>query len=618
MSTTFSTTQLDFNSIKDELKTYLSRQSEFADYDFEASGLSNILDVLAYNTHFNALLANFALNEAYISSAQLRSSLVSIAQTLGYNIRSRTSSSALVEISLNLQSAGTRPASITLPSGTKFTTSVNGVSYTFQTRAAYSAADDGTGIYDFVTTDGSTQIPIYEGVSRTKTFIVQESDERQIYVIPDETMDTQQMMVDVYDTYTSSTFTSYTNVYNTRSITLESTFYRINETPNSYYELSFGDGITLGQKPVAGNKVEVEYLSTSGPDANGAVSFTPVSQINVNGDNYDILINTVSSSVSGALKQSDESIRQNAPLSFAAQNRLVTADDYKTTVLTNYSSIKDAVAWGGEDHDPPNYGVVYMGLLFNDGTPDATQSSVKSEIKNDLNENLAMLSIDVDFIDPVKTYLNIETNFSFNPDLVGLTRSIIETQVFSTVKTYVEDNLNNFSGTFRKSAVSTLIDEISPAVLSSEIDVTLQQRLTPITVATELNNSQSSTYTIYFPVVLAEPDDENFIVTSTGFDYNGITSFIKNKLSSTKLQVVDVNNNVVVDNIGSYEPTVGKLIISGFAPGVILSGDSFIKINVTPLNDNVIKPLRNYYLDIDETTSFASAIIDRQTNSISL
>lgn len=616
-NTTFSTTQLDFESIKESLKLYLRRQPEFADYDFEASGLSNILDVLAYNTHFNALMANFALNEAYLGSAQLRSSVISIAQTLGYNVRSRTAARANLNLSLNLTAAAIKPASITLPAGTRFTTSVDGIAYTFQTRSTYVAVNSG-GVYTFTTTDGDIDIPVFEGSSRTKTFIVQNEDERQIFVIPDDTIDTSLVNVNVYDTYASTSFTTYTNINGVTAITPDSTFYRIVEAPNGFYELNFGDGITTGRKPTVGNKVIIEYISTSGPDANGAASFTPVSQITVNSVNYDLTVAVAAASHGGAVRQSIESIRANAPLGFAAQNRLVTAEDYKTTILSRFSSVVDAVAWGGEDNDPPNYGVVYVGLLFDDGVSDASQTAVKDNIRNTLNENLAVLSIDVEFVDPVVTYLNIATEFSFNPNLTGLTQNTVENQVFSAVQQYVNDNLETFTGTFRKSNLSTLIDAVSPAVLSSDITVSLQQRLTPITTATTDDASVSSSYSLSFPVVLASPDDVNYRITSTQFIFNGISCTVKNQLGSTKLQIVDANNTPVVDNIGSYNPTTGKIMLVGFAPGLITSGESFIKFNAVPASDNTIKPLRNYYFDIDLSTSFAVANIDRQDTRVQL
>lgn len=616
-TTTFSTTQLDFDAIKENLKVYLKRYPEFADYNFEASGLSNILDVLAYNTHFNALMANFALNEAYLNSAQLRSSVVSIAQTLGYNIRSRTASRANLNLSLNLTAAPIKPSSITLPAGTRFTTSVDGVSYTFQTRSSYIAVNS-NGVYVFTTSDGDIDIPVYEGTSRTKTFIVQNEDERQIFVIPDETIDTSLVNINVYDTYASTSFVTYTDINGVTAITPDSTFYRIVESPNGFYELNFGDGFTTGRKPTVGNKVLIEYLSCSGPEANGAVSFTPVSQVNVNGINYDLSVSVSAASHGGAERQSIESIRANAPLGFAAQNRLVTAEDYKTTILSRFSSVVDAVAWGGEDNDPPTYGSVFVGLLFDEGVSEASQAAVKDTIRNILNENLAILSIDVEFVDPVITYLNISTEFSFNPNLTGLTQNTIENQVFSAVQQYVEDNLQTFTGTFRKSRLSTVVDAVSSAVLSSDIKVTLQQRLTPITTATIDDTSQSSSYTISFPVVIASPDDVEYRITSTQFIYNGVLCTIKNKLGSTKLQIVDANNSPVIDNIGSYNPTTGKISLVGFAPGLIVSGETFIKINVVPANDNVIKPLRNYYFDIDTSTSFAIANIDRQDTRVQL
>lgn len=618
MTTTFQSTELDFDAIKQNLKSYLQRRGEFTDYDFEASGLSNILDVLAYNTHFNGLIANFGLNEAYLTSAQLRSSVISIAQTLGYNIRSRSSSVANVNLSLNLSSAPVKPTSVTLPSGTSFTASVDGVTYTFQTRATYTATNDGSNIYTFVDNDGNQELPIYEGTSRTKTFIVQEEDENQIFVIPDETIDTSLAVVKVYDTYNSTSFNAYTPLADAITITPTSRFFSIRETPNGYYEVSFGDGQTTGLKPTVGNKVEIEYLSCVGPDANGASSFTPVSQVTVNAINYDLTVSVVASSHNGALRQSIESIRQNAPLGFASQKRLVTAEDYKTSILTKYSSVNDAVAWGGEDNDPPNYGVVYVGLLFNDNVSDASKTAVKDDIKSSLNENLAILSIDVEFVDPVITYLQIETTFTFNPDLTSLTQNTIEGQVTSKVNEYVENNLKNFTGIFRKSNLSTEIDAVSESILSSEIVTKVQQRLTPISVATADTNSNSSTYNITFPVALAAPDDVNYIVTSTSFDYNGTTCTIKNKLNTTKLQIVDANNLPIVDNIGSYTPNTGKIQLVGFAPGIITSGDDFIKITAKPLNDNNIKPLRNYYLDNDRSVSFAAAVVDRGTQQVSL
>ena len=602
MTTSFSTTELDFNEIKNELKTYLARQSEFADYDFEASGLSNILDVLAYNTHFNALLSNFALNEAYLKSAQLRSSVVNIGQTLGYNIRSKTTAVAYVNLSLNLQGAGSLPTSITIPSGTKFTSSVDGVSYTFQTRSPYTASNDGTGVYVFYTSDGSADIPIYEGTSRTKVFIVQESNERQIFVIPDETIDTQTMTVRVYDTYSSTSYTAYTDIALASSLSENSTVYKVSESPNGYYEVGFGDGITTGQKPIAGNKVQVEYLSTQAAAANSAVSFTPVATVTINSINYPLITTTIAAASSGAERQSIESIRENAPLSFAAQRRLVTPDDYKTTILSRFSNVTDVAVWGGEDNVPQQYGSVFISLLFSNGTGTAAQEAVKSVITNTLNENLGVLSIYPEYVDAEPIYLNINTAFRYNPTLTTFTRSTLETRIAALVSSYFETNLNSFSGVFRKSRLLNEIDEFSDAVLSSEISVTMQKRLT--------TTSGVSTYSFTYPAELKTPDDVNYIVTSSRFYYDDEICLVRNKLNDTKLQVVTTDGAVRVDNVGSYT-TSGTISLVGFNPGADVSGSSYIRFMGVPANDNTITPRRKFYFAIDTLASTYSGTIDQ-------
>ena len=211
MATTIKSTALDFKNIKANLKDYLKSQTEFKDYDFEASGLSNILDVLAYNTHYNGLLANFAINESFINTAQLRSSLVSHAESIGYVPRSYTSAQA--KLNVNTTVTGTnKPTTIELPRGTQFVSTVDNVSYTFRTREDFIGTDDGTGFYQFVTSVADTTIPVFEGVEKTKTFFVGEVADSQIYVIPDVTIDTSTIRVRVYDSANSLTFTTYTNI----------------------------------------------------------------------------------------------------------------------------------------------------------------------------------------------------------------------------------------------------------------------------------------------------------------------------------------------------------------------------------------------------------------------
>jgi hypothetical protein len=393
MATSVLSTKLDFNNIKNNLKTFLAQQDEFADYDFEGSGLSNILDVLAYNTHYNALTANFALNEAFLSTAQLRSSVVSHAATLGYNPRSRTASRAEVNLSVNLAGVANRPSSIILAAGTQFTSSVEDTTFTFSTLEDYTATDNGDGIYTFLNQSGGSTITIYEGDIKQKTFLVGEVGERQLYVIQDDTIDTTTAAIRVFDTPASDNFVTYTPISSAVTVNAQSRFYQISEAPNGYYELNFGDGISFGRAPVAGEKIVVSYLSCVGGGANGASSFTPQTTVIVNSQSYTLNVSTVNSAGVGGPRQTIESIRQNAPIAFASQQRLVTAEDYRAVIQSRYATVTDAIAWGGEDNVPPDYGKVFVSLVFEDGTTADQQTQVKNSIVQNLSNNLSILSI---------------------------------------------------------------------------------------------------------------------------------------------------------------------------------------------------------------------------------
>lgn len=603
---------LDFDTIKANLKTYLQNQPEFADYNFEGAGLSNILDVLAYNTHMNGLVANMGINESFISSAQLRASVVAHAETLGYNIRSRKAAMAAVQLSL--ATSDTITAAVSIPRGTKFTASIDDVSYSFQTLEAYTATNDGSGNFSFLTSAGSTSIPIYEGTEKTKTFIVGDTNDDQVYVIPDTTIDTSTMVVTVYDTTSSSSFTTYSNVNEVVRINSDSTVYIIKEVPNGYYELTFSDGNVLGRAPASGNKIEVTYLSSSGAAANNGSVFVADEQVEVNTVAYTLNVTTVSNSAGGDAKESVSSIKLNAPRAFATQQRLVTAEDYKAIILQRYGSVvSDVTAWGGNDNVPPIYGRVYVALKFKDGISAAVQQTTKDSIQTSLSNNLAIMSIDTVFADPTTTFLEFTTLFRFDPDQTGSTLQSTEGLVNSTISTYVSTNLNKFEKVFRRSNLLAQVDDISPAILNSRMDIKVQQRFT--LTSDELGTTVDKT--IVFPVAIAQPDDVNFRITSSKFTFNGVKCTIKNKLSDTKLQVIAANDgSLQSDNIGEYDPATGKVILRGL--NISEYEGSAIKISAVPANQSTIRPLRNYILNIDTALSTSQGIVDYQTTSVSL
>ena len=611
MATTVQNTQLDFEKIKNGLKTFFQEKNEFADFDFEASGLSNVLDVLAYNTHYNALTANFALNESFLTTAQLRSSVVSHAATLGYVPRSRIASRATVNLNVNLSGLLNRPSAVVLEAGTTFTAPVGENTYTFRTLSDVTATDNGVGVYNFLNSDGTRDILIYEGAITRKRFIVGEKGERQLYVIQDNSIDTTTADVRVYDTPSSSNYVNYAPITNAVTVNSNSRYFQISEAPNGFYELNFGDGISFGKAPEAGQMIQVQYLSCLGAEANGAAVFSPTSTVTVNNTQFILQISTVAQSGSGGGRQSIESIRLNAPIAFAAQQRLVTADDYKAVIQRNYPTVTDSIAWGGEDNVPADYGKVYLSLVFEDGTTESQKQAIKDAIVTDVASNLSILSIDTAFQDPVTTFLEIILTFNFDPSLTGQTIKATEGNVFNTLKNYINTELKQFGGVFRRSELLTQIDDISEAILNSKATVKMQQRFIP-------DLTQSATYNLYFPVEIAAPSPTDHIISSSTFIFNNKVCSIKNALNLTKLQIVDNVGTVEVDNIGSYEALTGTVTITGFLPSSITAGANFLKISCTPANQATIRPLRSYILDIDEGPSFASAQVDRQDTDVVL
>jgi len=394
---------LDFDTIKSNLKSYLQSSSEFADYDFEASGLSNILDVLAYNSHINGLTANMAVNESFLGSAQLRSSVVSHAENLGYYPRSKTTATA--NISVTAKTSDTSTQSATLPAYSTFTAIIDSISYTFMTTEVYTATNDGSGNFSYKTSAGSTSLPIKEGVLKTKTFLVGNTTDEQIYVIPDSNIDTSTISVKVYDTNTSSTYVAYTDIKKSVRITSDSKVYIAREVPNGYYELTFGEGNVLGKNPTAGNKIVVTYLQTKSTAANGASSFVAQNQVTVGSTSYTPTVTKVSNSAGGADKETITSIKLNAPTAFSSQQRMVPAEDYKTIITANYGSIlDDVIAWGGNDNIPAKYGVVFVSLKFKDSITDETKTTTKADIKALLSENMAVMYNDTEYADPKDKY----------------------------------------------------------------------------------------------------------------------------------------------------------------------------------------------------------------------
>lgn len=613
MATNITSTALDFDTIKNSLKTYFAQQPEFSDYNFETSGLSNILDVLAYNTHFNGLTANFATNEAFLNTAQLRSSVVSHAEALGYRPRSRTPSSSSLTLYVNLSGVANRPSSITLNSGWEFNASNESETFKFITDKNYSAVDDGNGLYSFTDVNGNSNIKVFQGEFKTKTFIVDDTAENQIYVIPDESLDTGKITVNVYDTPTSTKFTSYYFLDTALNVDSTTAFFDIKEAPNGYYEINFGDGKSFGKSPAIGSKVVVRYFSSRGTDANGCSGFKSANSYVLNDVNYPVNIQTQKSSTEGYEKEAIESIRKLAPLQFASQKRLVTSADYRSMILSNFPVVKDVAVWGGEDNVPIDYGKVYISLQYQDGTSESVKTETQNNIETNFTNQLSVMSISNKYVTPEETYLEITGNFNYDPSLTNDTGSAIQTSITNFLQEYFTNTLNSFNSSFSRSEVLTEVSDLNRAILSAKMNLKVQQRLN-VTVGSPKN------YNIYFPVVLIPAEAQDYSIESSMFTYgdDAVRCTVKNKLNSNILQVVSTTGTVIVEDIGSYNYQKGSVNLNGFAPVSISTGTPYITFSSTPLDQSMISPLRNYVLRLDTAKLRMQPLKNEQDTKVAL
>lgn len=588
MTTQIKTSELDFDTLRESLKEYLGNHKDLQDADFEGSVLSQILDVLAYNTHINALTANFSINESFLDSSQLRSSIVSHARPLGYTPNSKTGSIATVDITALAVPDGT--GTLTLPKYSSFTASIDNASYTFVNTEQVTA--DSTTSYIFEDVD------IKQGKVKTKSFYVDNTtDDYPIYVIPDENIDTDTMEVVVRDGISSTSIETYTLITQVSELDSDSQVYFLHESPRGYYEIAFGEGI-IGKRPAPGSIIEVTYLSTSGADANNAKTFSTSVEV----DNLSLSVATVSASAGGTSKETNESIRFNAPLLRASQNRLVTTNDYSAFIQNQVSNIEALNVWGGEDNDPVTYGHVF--IAAKPVGSDALSDSVKEQLTT-LIRRKSVIDLRTQFVDPTYAYLNISGSVTFDASKTSLSSTQLEAAIADRISTYGTSTLSNFNSTFYLSSLLTHIDDYSDAILGSDASVDYQLRLFPTLGAND-------TYSIYTVGEIKSPSavaSSSRVIQSTGFStiVNGetVTAFIRNKSGSTTLEMYYVSGSteVIISNTGSFDATSGKITVGPFQPSALLSATKGIQFTITPADDAVINPLRNLLLVIDSDES---------------
>ena len=593
MATNLNVTELDFADIKNNLKNFLKQQTEFNDYDFDGSGLNVLLDVLAYNTHYNALNAHYSLNESFLDSAQIRGNVVTRAKLLGYTPRSVLSPRAKVDIVVTKPNSGVIPTVLELTKGTKLNTVVSGEEFQYVVLENQQA-----------TLSGSTwtfnDVIIVEGTTRELKYRVDNDIENQKFQLSDYDADTSTLRVRVQANEESTAFDVYTKFESLKGIDSTSKVYYLQENPSGYYEVYFGDGVT-GFKPTNNNIVTIDYVITKGKESNGANSFTMVDEIG-GYDNIAVTLDTAAAG--GADEETMESIRFNAPLTFISQNRAVTADDYAAIIKKEFSNIDSISTWGGEDNDPPDYGRVYVcikPLLANTLT-----TAEKTNITGAILKGKNVVSITPQIVDPNFTYLELDVSFKYNPNLTDRSSVELQSVVRDTITDYNFNNLNKFDGVFRHSQLTRNIDNSDPSILNTTVRPRMFQYITPL-------NSADNNFSLSFSSPFYQSGNSTaFLISSSAFKINNVDHFFGDEpiADSTKrnvivYKVVNQVNTTVIADAGEIDVDKGTIILNKFRPDTTAQ----IKITVLP-NSLDLGPKRDQLISIDNNFVVITPEID--------
>ena len=587
MATNLNVTELDFDQIKQNLKNYLKTQSTFTDYDFEGSGLSVLLDVLAYNTHYNAMTAHFALNEAFLDSAQIRGNVVTRAKLLGYTPRSTLAPKAIVNITVDVTSeTGTIPTILSLPRGTKLNTIVDGEEYQYVVISNQNAQ-----IVDNTITKTFTfsNVTIVEGSYKTLLYRVDNDIENQKFQVSDRDSDTSTLRVRVRENEESSSYDIYTPFESLLNVNSTSKVYYLQENSNGFYEIYFGDSVT-GYKPNNNNIITLDYVYTSGSESNGAISFSMVDSIN---GYSNVSITTLSKAAGGSDRETTESIRFNAPLTFTSQNRAVTSDDYRAIIQKSFSDIDSISCWGGEDNDPPNYGKVYISIK--PLTAETLTLAQQTEITSVILKGKNVVSITPEIVDPNYTYIELDVFFKYNPNLTDRSSVELSSVVRDTISDYNFNELNKFDGVFRHSQLLRAIDNADPSIQNSTVRPYMFMNITPFY---NKDNNFSLSFTSPF---YQSGQSTNNLISSSSFLINSAPHYFGDTPISGSTnrkvivyKIVQGQNVTVINDAGLIEVDLGKITLNRFRP----DDSTPIKITVIP-NSLDLAPKRNQLISID-------------------
>ena len=597
--------ELDFDQIKNNLKTYLNAQSEFTDYDFEGSGLSILLDILAYNTHYNAYLANMVVNEMFLDSAVKRSSAVSIAKHLGYTPVSARGAIANLDIAVT-NPAGL-PSILTMERYTPFTTSVGGATYTFLTTEAKTALRVGN-TYTF------TGVDVTEGTLLNYSYAVSDTTPAAKYEIPSDTVDTSTIKVSIQTSSTDTTTNTYTLSTDITGLDDTSKIYYLEQNPQGKYQIYFGDGI-IGKSLTAGNIITIQYMVASGSVVN--VSSTVVQSFTASttiGGSSNIVVTVNSNSTGGSDAESITSIKFNAPRVNASKNRAVTADDYEALISANYAGAESISVWGGEDNDPPYYGKVLISLKPYSGY--TISDATKQTIMDTILKSRKSITVTPVFVDPTYLYVGIGANIVYSSSTTTLSTEEIKALVNTAITNYFSTELQKFNKNFNHYKLTSLIQESHNSITNVLLNLKIQKRIIPTLNTTNVFTGSTA-------IKYRNPIKPGSVLSSYYYtSVNGVSTLVKitdlpndtppSDTGSGVLRLINTTTgSVVSNNTGTVDYGNGIISITGITPVGITSGATDIRItaSIQESNYNLSISKEEILVQDDTTTNKVSGLV---------
>ena len=587
---------LDFENIKIQLKEYLRSQNDFTDYDFEGSALATLIDTLAYNTYYTAFNTNMVVNELFIDSATLRDNVVALAKQLGYRPKSATSPTAYISFTITYTNA-TTDKELNLKEGTGFISNYDNVIYNYVTLSDVKAQVI-NGVATFV------NVPIREGTVLNNTFLVNTASKSQRFILDNTDIDTNTVKVTVYPG--GGTFNEpYLLADNILGVDGNSKVFFLDEIEDERYEILMGDGV-LGKKLDNNTRIDVSYLTTSGPASNGVKAFVFSGVIeNENGvspNSFTPSVTSVTPASGGEEIETTQKIKYTAPKAYGTQDRAVTANDYEAIVRQVYPATSDIIIFGGEDQDPPQYGKVFISLKPTDAS--YLTSLTKSQIISDLKKYV-IASVEPQIIDPSILFVEVTSKIYYNGGVTDQTAANIRDKVIGGVQSYLDtSDTEKFNGKFRYSKMVGVIDDA---------DVSINSNLTSVMMRKDFYPQLNSTF--YYEVCFQNAFDEDCddpVLSSTGFrvtEYPNFDVYVEDRDKKIVLYRLDnvTGEKVVLDSdIGDIDYVKGELKMYALT---IIKGSFFdnrISLRVKPLS-NDIKAMREVYLDVDVPNSSFTA-----------